>query len=169
MSVEVSQIAVNRYAPEGSQAINLYSTETAGNLTLGQLVAAVCIRTAGALEEQSVNKMNMMSIGTEQLEKASDYMQQIAEETLSDWATAKAYLSDTVGVAGLPDDLSSYERRMQAVSAIKERLETLTQQAQEDMIDMQTLINRRDMTFNTSSNIVKAIGNSKLNAASKMI
>lgn len=169
MSIEANQIAVNRYAPDGSQAINLYSTETARDLTLGQLVAAVCIRTAGALEEQSVNKMNMMSIGTEQLEKASDYMQQIAEETLSDWATAKAYLADTVGVAGLPDDLSSYERRMQAVSAIKERLETLTQQAQEDMIDMQTLINRRDMTFNTSSNIVKAIGNSKMNAASKMI
>ena len=168
MSIEVSQIAVNRYAPEGSQAINLYSTETAGNLTLGQLVAAVCIRTAGALEEQSVNKMNMMSIGTEQLENASSYMQQIAEETMSDWATAKAYLADTVGVSGLPDDLSSYEKRMQAVNAIKERLETLTQQAQEDMIDMQTLINRRDMTFNTSSNIVKAIGNSKLNAASKM-
>ena len=169
MSIETNQIAVNRYAPDGNQAINLYSTETAGNLTLSQLVAAVCIRAAGALEEQSVNKMNIMSIGTETLEKASSYMQQIAEETLSDWATAKAYLSDTVGVAGLPDDLSSYERRMQAVSAIKERLETLTQQAQEDMIDMQTLINRRDMTFNTSSNIVKAIGNSKMNAASKMI
>ena len=169
MSIEANQIAVNRYAPDGNQAINLYSTETAGNLTLSQLVAAVCIRAAGALEEQSVNKMNMMSIGTETLEKASDYMQQIAEETLSDWATAKAYLSDTVGVAGLPEDLSSYEKRMQAVNAIKERLETLTQQAQEDMIDMQTLINRRDMTFNTSSNIVKAIGNSKLNAAAKMI
>lgn len=169
MSIEANHIAVNRYAPEGSQAINLYSTEAACDLTLGQLVAAVCIRTAGALEEQSVNKMNMMSIGTEQLDKASGYMLQIAEETLSDWATAKAYLSDTVGVAGLPDDLSSYEKRMQAVDAIKERLETLTQQAQEDMIDMQTLINRRDMTFNTSSNIVKAIGNSKLNAASKMI
>ena len=167
--IEPTQIATNRYAPSGSKAINLYSTGAADNLTLGQFVSAVCIRTAGALEEQSVNKMNMMSIGTEQLEKTSDYMQQIAEETLSDWATAKAYLSDTVGVAGLPDDLSSYERRMQAVSAIKERLETLTQQAQEDMIDMQTLINRRDMTFNTSSNIVKAIGNSKMNAASKMI
>lgn len=169
MSIEANQIAVNRYAPEGNQAINLYATETARDLTLGQLVAAVCIRTAGALEEQSVNKMNIMSIGTERLETAADYMQQIAEESMSDWATAKAYLSDTVGVEGLPDDLSSYEKRMQAVDAIKERLETLTQQAQEDMIDMQTLINRRDMTFNTSSNIVKAIGNSKLNAASKMI
>ena len=169
MSIESNQIAVNRYAPEGNQTINLYSTETARDLTLGQLVAAVCIRTAGALEEQSVNKMNIMSIGTEQLEMAADYMQQIAEESMSDWATAKLYLSDTVGVEGLPDDLSSYEKRMQAVDAIKERLETLTQQAQEDMIDMQTLINRRDMTFNTSSNIVKAIGNSKLNTASKMI
>ena len=168
MSIESNQIAVNRYATEGSQAINLYSTGTAEDLTLGQLVAAVCIRTAGALEEQSVNKMNIMNIGVEQLDKASVYMQQVADESMSNWAAAKAYLSGTVGVSGLPDDLSSYEKRMQAVNAIKERLDALTQQAQEDMIDMQTLINRRDMTFNTSSNIIKALGNSKMNAAAKM-
>ena len=169
MSIEANMIAVNRYAPEGSKAINLYSTSAADSLTLGQLVSAVCIRTAGALEEQSVNKMNMMSVGTEKLEKASAYMQAIADESMSDWATAKAYLTDTIGVTGLPDDLSTYEKRMQAVNAIKEKLEAMTQQAQEDMIDLQTLINRRDMTFNTSSNRVKAIGNSKLNAAAKMI
>ena len=168
MSIESNQIAVNRYATEGSQAINLYSTGTAEDLTLGQLVAAVCIRTAGALEEQSVNKMNIMNIGVEQLDKASVYMQQVADESMSDWAAAKTYLSGTVGVSGLPDDLSSYEKRMQAVNAIKERLDALTQQAQEDMIDMQTLINRRDMTFNTSSNIIKALGNSKMNTAAKM-
>ena len=78
-------------------------------------------------------------------------------------------MRDTVGVVGPPDDLGSYERRMQAIDAIKERLETMTRQAQEDMIDMQTLINRRDMTFNASSNIIKAIGNSKTNSAGKMI
>ncbi|MBO5939847.1 MAG: hypothetical protein J6R18_01450 [Kiritimatiellae bacterium] len=167
--IEASQIATNRYAPTGSQAINLYSTGAAEDLTLGQLVAAVCIRTAGALEEQSVNKMNLMSVGTEKLEKASVYMQEIAEERMSDWAAAKSYLADTVGVTGLPDDLSTYEKRMQAVNAIKEKLEAMTQQAQEDMIDLQTLINRRDMTFNTSSNIIKAMGNSKNNAAGKMI
>ena len=167
--IEATQIATNRYAPAGSRAINLYSTGTAENLTLGQLVSAVCIRTAGALEEQSVNKMNMMSIGTEKLEKASLYMQEIAEETMSDWAAAKAYLADTVGVSGLPDDLSTYEKRMQAVNAIKDRLETMTQQAQEDMIDLQTLINRRDMTYNTSSNVIKAMGNSKTNSAGKML
>ena len=167
--IEATQIATNRYAPAGSEAINLYSTGAADNLTLGQLVSAVCIRTAGALEEQSVNKMNMMSVGTEKLEKASVYMQEIAEERMSDWAAAKDYLTNTIGVTGLPDDLSTYEKRMQAVNAIKEKLEAMTQQAQEDMIDLQTLINRRDMTFNTSSNIIKAMGNSKTNSAGKLL
>ena len=167
--IEASQIATNRYAPAGSRAINLYSTGAAEDLTLGQLVAAVCIRTAGAIEEQSVNKMNMMSVGTEKLEKASSYMQAIADESMSDWATAKSYLTNTIGVTGLPDDLSTYEKRMQAVKVIKEKLEAMTQQAQEDMIDLQTLINRRDMTYNTSSNVIKAMGNSKNNSASKML
>ena len=167
--IEASQIATNRYAPAGSEAINLYSTGAAENLTLGQLVAAVCVRTAGALEEQSINKMNLMNVGTEKLEKASVYMQEIAEERMSDWATAKTYLADTVGVSGLPDDLSTYEKRMQAVNAIKEKLEAMTQQAQEDLIDLQTLINRRDMTYNTSSNVIKAMGNSKTNSAGKLL
>lgn len=169
MSIEANMIAVNRYAPEGSKAINLYSTSAAENLTLGQLVASVCIRAAGALEEQSVTKMNCMSINTEKLEQVSTYLQQIAEDTLTDWATAKAYLESAIDVTGLPDDLSTYVKRMQAIDAIKEKLEGMTQQAQEDMIDIQTLINRRDMTYNTSSNIIKTMGNTKMNAAGKMI
>lgn len=169
MSIEANMIAVNRYAPEGSKAINLYSTSTAENLTVGQLVSAICIRTACALEEQSVNKMNLMNANTETLDQASTYMQQIAESTLTDWTTAKDYLESTLGVTGLPDDLSTYNRRMQAINAIKEKLEGMTQQAQEDMIDLQTLINRRDLSYNTSSNIVKTMGNSKMNAAGKML
>ncbi len=169
MSIEANMIAVNRYAPEGSKAINLYSTSTAENLTVGQLVSAICIRTACALEEQSVNKMNLMNANTETLDQASTYMQQIAESTLTDWTSAKDYLESTLGVTGLPDDLSTYNRRMQAINAIKEKLEGMTQQAQEDMIDLQTLINRRDLSYNTSSNIVKTMGNSKMNAAGKML
>ncbi len=169
MSIEANMIAVNRYAPEGSKAINLYSTSTAENLTVGQLVSAICIRTACALEEQSVNKMNRMNANTETLEQASTYLQQIAESTLTDWTAAKDYLESTLGVMGLPDDLSTYNRRMQAINAIKEKLEGMTQQAQEDMIDLQTLINRRDLSYNTSSNIVKTMGNSKMNAAGKML
>jgi hypothetical protein len=58
---------------------------------------------------------------------------------------------------------------MQAINSIKEKLEGMTQQAQEDMIDLQTLINRRDLSYNTSSNIVKTMGNSKTNSAGKLL
>ena len=78
-------------------------------------------------------------------------------------------MESAIDVTGLPDDLSTYVKRMQAIDAIKEKLEGMTQQAQEDMIDIQTLINRRDMTYNTSSNIIKTMGNTKMNAAGKMI
>lgn len=174
MAIEPIQIATNRYAPEGQQAINLYSTGVADNLTLDQLIAAICVRTAGSLEEQSVNKMNLMNAGTAMLEKTSGYIQQLADDTLTDWESAKSYLTDVVGVLGLPDSIikygeTSYEKRMLAISAIKERLEVLTQKAQEDMIEMQTLINRRDMTFNTSSNIIRALNNTKTNAAGKLL
>ena len=140
MSIEANHIAVNRYAPEGSQAINLYSTETASDLTLGQLVAAVCIRTAGALEEQSVNKMNRMNACTEKLEKASECMRRIAEDRMSDWTAEREYLEGEVGVVGLPDGLDSHEKRMQAVDAVKKKLEILTRQAQEDMERMRRLM-----------------------------
>ncbi|MBR2982841.1 MAG: hypothetical protein IKC80_06380 [Kiritimatiellae bacterium] len=169
MEIRSDEIATNRYAPDADRAINLYSTGAAEGLTLGQLVAAVCVRTAGALEEQSVNKMNRMNACTEKLEKASECMRRIAEDRMSDWTAEREYLEGEVGVVGLPDGLDSHEKRMQAVDAVKKKLEILTRQAQEDMIDMQTLISRRDMTFNTSSNIVRTMGNSKMNAAGRMI
>ena len=52
-TIDTIQIAVNRYAPAGSEAINLYGTGTSGPLTLGQLVQAVCLHAAAAHEAQS--------------------------------------------------------------------------------------------------------------------
>ncbi len=49
---------------------------------------------------------------------------------------------------------------MQAASAMKNKMETLVQQQQQDMIDLQTLVNRRDVAYSTSSNIVRTLGTS---------
>ena len=63
--IEVNTIGTNRYAPENSAAINLYGYDYASNLTLTQLIQAVCIRTAAMYEAQSVTKMNMMTAGSQ--------------------------------------------------------------------------------------------------------
>ena len=161
--IEIEKIATNRYAPSGADAINLYSTGLEGgeNLTLGQLVIAVSMRSAAEYEAQGVVKMNRMAGGSETLEKAARYMEEIADET-ADWATVKSFCQSELGITDeLPDAIDTYAKRMSAITALKTKANALTQQQQTDMIDLQTLVNRRDVAYSASSNIIRALGSSQ--------
>jgi len=162
MAIEIEKIATNRYAPQGADAISLFTNGEGKHLTLGQLTISVCLRSAAAYESQSVVKMNMMAAGSVMLDTASGWLEQIAEGT-ADWSAAKAYLTGTLGIdsASLPDAIDTYAKRMTAVSALKAKIDALVQVQQRDMIDLQTLVNRRDVAYSTSSNIISALGNSQ--------
>ena len=174
MPIDPIQIATNRYAPAGSESILMYDTGTSGPLTIGQLVQAVCIRSAAVVEAQSVTKMNTMTAGSLQLETASTYLSQIVQGT-ADWTAAKAYLTGTLGIPAseLPDRIdeysgqtqTAYDRRIQAANALKAKMDALTQDQQENMIDLQTLVNRRDNAYSTSSNIVRSLATSSADNA----
>ena len=168
MAIQIETISINPNAPDGADAVNLYSTgmEGGSGLTLGQLVIAVSMRTAAAYESQSVLKMNMMTSGADKLKTAAEYMEAIANET-GNWAEIKSFIQNTLGsTASLPDELDSYEKRMTAINALKSEVDSLTQSEQTDMIDLQTLVNRRDVAYSTSSNIVRALGRSMNTEAS---
>lgn len=162
MGIEVEKIATNRYAPQGSEAISLYTNGSASGLTLGQLAISVCLRSAAAYEAESVVKMNTMTSGSVKLEGAAQWMEKIANGS-ANWAEAKAYLTGTLGISEstLPDAIDTYDKRMAAVKAVKEKVDALAQQQQRDMIDLQTLVNRRDVAYSTSSNVVRSLGNSQ--------
>ena len=98
MPIESIQIATNRYAPAGSEAILMYDTGASGALTLGQLVQAVCIRSAAAYEAQSVNKMNKMTAGSVKLDDAAAWLPKLVDGS-ADWAAAKAFLTGTMGIS----------------------------------------------------------------------
>ena len=162
--IEATTIATNRYAPEGSDSINLYATGAEGGsgLTLGQLAIAVSLRSAAACEAQSVVKMNETTRGAQTLSEASGWLAKVATGT-ADWSAAKAFALDELGVesSALPSDISTYDRRMQAASAMKSKMDALTQVQQQAMIDLQTLVNRRDVAYSTSSSIVRTLGTSQ--------
>lgn len=162
MPIEIETIATNRYAPEGANAITLYSNGAVSGLTLGQLVISVCLQSASAYEAQSVLKMNEMTSGSVKLDEGARWMEKIAAGT-ADWSQAKAYLTDTLGIQDsvLPDSIDTYNKRMAAVKAVKEKIDALAQQQQRDMIDLQTLVNRRDVAYSTSSNVVRSLGTSQ--------
>ncbi len=158
MAIEITAIASNRYAPAGSAAINLYGTGAADGLTIGQLIIAVCVKTAAVYENQSVLKMNTMTAGSVKLTEASQWLGKIADGS-ADWTAASAFLVGTMGIpsSDLPDELDTYNKRMQACTALKAKIDALTQLQQEEMIDLQTLVNRRDVAFSTSTNAVSAL------------
>ena len=162
MAIGIETIAVNRYAPQGADAISLYSNGSAEGLTLAQLAISVCLQAASAYEGQSVVKMNILTKGAVKLDGAAQWMEKIANGS-ADWAQAKAYITSELGIsdAALPDAINTYDKRMAAVKAVKEKIDALTQQQQRDMIDMQTLVNRRDVAYSTSSNVVRTLGASQ--------
>ena len=160
--IEATRVATNVNAPEESSAINLYSTglEGGSGLTIGQLVIAVSLRAAAAYESQSVLKMNRMTRDSEILEAAAGYMQDVAEGS-GNWNKIKAFCQESLGITSdLPDNIDTYEKRMTAINAMKAKVDALTQSQQTDMIDLQTLVNRRDVAYSTSSNIVRALSRS---------
>ena len=161
--ISADTVAVNRYAPSGSEAINLYSNglEGGAGLTIGQLVIAVSIRSAAAYEAQSVIKMNAISSDSLVLDDAANWMEKVANDTAT-WAQVKAFCTGTLGIAtsALPDNIDTYNKRMTVVDAMKAKIDAMVQQQQQDMIDLQTLVNHRDVAYSASSNIVRALGGS---------
>ncbi len=164
--IEAVQIATNRYAPDGAQAINMYRID-GEQLTLGQLMAAVCIKAGTSMEAQTILKVNSMNGNTDVLNTASEYLKQLAENNVSNWANVKLFIINTLGVpsSGLPDNIASFNDRLKAINAMKVKMELLTRKAQEDMIDVQSMINKRDVAFTTGTNVVKELGNSSNNIA----
>ncbi len=166
MTIESTTIATNRYAPEGANSINLYGDELAGGLTLTQLIQQTCLRAAAAQEAQSVVKMNMMTANTMILEEAADWLRLVVNDD-ADWNTLKPFLIKSLRMksSDLPADIDSFDNRMKVAKAIEDKMSSMSQNQQQDMIDLQTMVNRRDVAYSTSASVVRADGQSTMQEA----
>ena len=166
MTIEPIQIGVNRNAQPSSSAVVLYSNSLADNLTLGQLIISVCLRTAMAYEAMSTVKMNAITGSASLIESATDWINRILDGTAS-WTRAKAFLTGSLGLsaAELPENLKTYDNRLTAASAATNRIGSLMQSQQQDMVALQSYVSRRDTAFSSSTNIVRALGRSSSNMA----
>lgn len=166
--IEAITIATNRYAPDGAQDICMFTMDGGEKLTLGQLMAAVCIKAGASLEAQSVSMMNKLNAGNVLLDQASGYMETLSNGAVDDseWSIMKDFFVNELAITDeLPEHVQSYNDRFKALAALKSKMEKLTRQSQEDLIEVQSLLSRRDVTFSTSTNLVSALGATKNNTA----
>jgi len=182
--IETEKIATNRYASPEAAGIVTYSFNGCEGLTIGQLVTAVCCRIGAALEAQSVVKTNIITAETDRLNAYSFIVSGLADGSVNyqtklqtaDYegltvieflmAEGCSFASDDKPLAGqLPKGVNSINNRLLAYEAIKDNLEKLANTSQQDMIDLQTDISRRDVAFSTATNAVRSLGASCMDTA----
>ena len=183
VSIEIQQIGTSRYAPEGANAVCLYAVEGAEGLTLGQLVAAVCIHRGAHLEARAVARMNKMTVNTTFLEAMSSVCAQLLNgKWLDDVADIpdsyemraaargckiKEFIQTECGLTiGGTDE--NYTNRMAVIGQLKSRMDSVSTASQEDVIELQSLVNWRDMTYNASSTVLSRYGNVGMNTAERL-
>ena len=162
--------------------INLYAYGDSENLTLGQLVNAICCRAGMALETEVVVITNRVCAHTDKLKGLTQIIQTLVAGSEDGYDTvfdidgygtmaARAFLTDVLGYkipvmdgdetgkeGNLPAAVKTPNQRLNLYSALKTKMESMTTQSQQMMIDIQVGISRRDVVFTTATNVVQTLG-----------
>ena len=157
----IESLGTSRYAPVN---INAYQYNGLAGLSFGQLIMAVCCRRAAAIEAQSVVKMNQLTQTTDFLTEASAVAARIFTAS-SVSRDDKTFMEDKMGVKEADIDISSYDKRVALFAKLKPQLDNATTVSQEQTIALQSLVSRRDLTYNTSAATVKTLMQSALGMA----
>lgn len=165
--ITIVPIAENRYAPDGAKSINLYDCDDGRNLTFEQLTSMVCLQAAAFYEARSVILLNRMLKGNAYLEQSAIYQEQLGSGQVEDWGVMKDYLEEVLKIDAkeLPEKVESYDDRMKAAKALKQKIEELIRQSQDDLIDVQAELSRRDVAFSTGANLLNATSSMKMSTA----
>jgi len=175
--IQIETIGTNRYAPAEASDIVLYAFNGVEDLTLAQLVMAVCIRQAALIERQSVVKMNEINESASWLSAlalagdrvcTAGSLDASLDLTSSGYVprdgnlrtTLRRFLVDEarVDAAALPATIQAADDKVKVFSMIENLISNASTTNQEQMIDLQSLLSRRDSTYNMSASCVKKLG-----------
>ncbi len=155
-AITATTIALNRYAPEGCEKIELYSYNGVDELTFAQLMMAFSFKRAALLEHESVTLMNRITTNADMLETLSQYGKDIMlGADCTNWPEIKKYLKEKCGVtADLPATVAAYNDMMNAFEALKTKLEDYATVSDRLAISLQTCVSRRDTIYNLSTQTI---------------
>ena len=134
-------------------------------LSIGQLVMAICLQRASELETTIIEKMTSMEQTSEQLE----IMTQIEEEVLAntvDMTTSRVtyggrsytyqqFLTEVMRIGGVPDEANASSSDF--ITALEAKMDEKNSFSQQAMIELQSLTNKRDQSYDMISNILKSL------------
>lgn len=156
------------------------STETSlRNLSIGQLVMAICLERAVAMEKEIIRKMDSLNSTATQLEALTEIETAIVGGTVdltSAMVSARAappngttyidYLENTIRLVDVPSSAGpdSYE----FISKLEQAMDQRNSINQQTMIELQSATSKRDQSYDMISNILKSLNQVLVGNANNM-
>ena len=189
MSFATQQIELSMCSPQTGLPLtaNVYTIEGVTEdgaprlMSIGQLVMAICLQRASALEDQIIGVMDDINENTQTLEALTFVEKELVavdvggfintEKTFrygGQQVTYWSFLSDTCGLtlpARRPPDGShthyywNYDDLQTAISAVEDKMDSLNTISQDTLIQLQSLTTKRDQTYDLVSNVLKSLNN----------
>ncbi|MCR5413961.1 MAG: hypothetical protein K6F50_04455 [Kiritimatiellae bacterium] len=138
-------------------------------LSIGQLVMALCLQRAAELEESVIGLMNTMDLTSAQLAALTEIEQKIVDTTSgtisltgnSVTVNGKTYtyaaFFDSLGISYSSTDVNADSSDL--INAIESQMDSMNSFSQQSMIELQSFTNKRDQSYDMISNILKSLYN----------
>ena len=190
MSFATQQIELSMCSPQTGLPLsaNVYTiegvTEPDGSprlMSIGQLVMAICLQRASALEDQIIGVMDKINANTQTLDALTTVESALVAIGLSDKFNANTtfdYNGQTIsyynfltgaaesgyaGLSGLPALDSNgkwdYDQVQTVISLVEDKMDSLNTISQDTLIQLQSLTAKRDQTYDLVSNVLKSLNN----------
>ena len=158
------QLTANVYMLEGVQNAN----GTLREMSIGQLVMAICLSRATELENKIVGKMEGLAETSANLEALttldSDLVGKTATATYADFTLStpvtvngvrKTKASEVLAAMGITVD--SKATNADVIADVESKMDSLNSVSQATLIDIQSLTSKRDDTYSLVSNVLKSL------------
>lgn len=132
-------------------------------LSIGQLVMALCLTRASEIEAKIVAKMEALASDSASLEKLTaldkdlvEWQAENANNTSARWEKYATY-ADALALAGYSTSRTfTYSEVETLISEVESKMDSLNSTSQTTLIDIQSLTATRDDTYNLVSNVLKS-------------
>lgn len=146
----------------------VYNFGNLENLSIGQLVMALCLARASELEAQIITLMETMNTTSTQLEALTEMEEDLVKVDdnglVKDVSGSLTYNNVTYTYAYFLYDVIGIDNKVldtmtvgEAITEIETKMDELNSFSQQTMIELQSLTNKRDQSYDMISNILKSL------------
>ena len=190
MSFATQQIELSMCSPQTGLPLsaNVYTIEgvtepdgTPRLMSIGQLVMAICLQRASALEDEIIGVMDKINENTQLLDALTTIEAELVKVDVGSTfnvdqvisyngqdITIYNFLCNTVGMVNDLPSVSggnteeyvwTYDQVQTVISLVEDKMDSLNTISQDTLIQLQSLTAKRDQTYDLVSNVLKSLNN----------